>query len=78
VSAKRQRPARIGPDRGTVLGEGNDRATAEQRNQTHAVEASVRGGRMDAEEIKGTPSKRMCLGSPVLQEPKGVILGRQK
>ena len=73
MPAKRQRPARLGPDRGAVLGEGKDRATAEQQNQTHAVQAGMWCLSMDTEEIQGFPSKRMCLGCPVHQKHQSVF-----
>ena len=57
--AKRQRPARIGLDRGAVLGEGDDRATAEQRHQAHAVEAGMGGLGTDTEEGQGFPAKAL-------------------
>ena len=73
MSAKRQRPARIGLDRGTVLGEGNDRPAAEKRYKTHAIKAGAGRIGMDAEEIQGLPSKGVCLGGPVRQEPERVL-----
>ncbi len=45
------------PDRGAVLGEGNDRATAEQRKHTHAVQPGMWCLSMDTEEIQAVPAQ---------------------